>query len=129
MARVRDAMTRELVTMDASCSVGEAATMMARRRVGSVLVLEDGALAGIFTERDIVRALSQDTGAPAESLADWMTRDPVTISPDADLEEARRRMLEGHFRHLPVEEEGRPVGMLSMRDLARASASDSQQPA
>lgn len=115
-----EVMSRKLVEVAASSTVAEAATLMARERVGSTLVLEGGRVAGIFTERDIVRALSLDPDAPREELVHWMTRDPVVIAPEVDVEEAVARMLAGHFRHLPVVEDGAVVGMLSMRDLVRA---------
>ena len=112
-------MTPVLLTAPASTTIGEAASLMAQRRVGSALVVEDEQLLGIFTERDIVKALSQDSLATQEAIGHWMTRDPQTITPDASLEEALQRMVSGNFRHLPVLEGGRLVGMLSMRDVSR----------
>ena len=100
--------------------------MMSQRRVGSTLVCKDDRLVGIFTERDILRAVSHDASAMRDSLEHWMTRRPHIIAPDADLDEALRIMVEGHFRHLPVVEEGRVVGMLSMRDVSRVSLEQDQ---
>src|SRR5438552_3490680 len=83
--------------------------------IGSILVLEGGALVGIFTERDILRAL-QGTHADAARVSfvsEWMTRDPVTIGPDASVGVALDRMLEGGFRHLPVIEDGKLAGVVS----------------
>ena len=100
--------------------------MMSQRRVGSTLVCKDDRLVGIFTERDILRAVSHDASAMRDCLEHWMTRRPHTIAPDADLDEALRIMVEGHFRHLPVVEEGRVIGMLSMRDVSRVSLEQDQ---
>ena len=116
---VRDAMTPVVLTAPASTTIAEAASLMAQRRVGSALIVEGERLLGIFTERDIVKALSQDSQAVQQAIGHWMTRDPQSISPDVSLEEALQRMVEGNFRHLPVLEEGRLVGMLSMRDISR----------
>lgn len=126
MTRVRDVMTTQLVTVGPSATVAQAATLMGEHHVGSALVVEGETLLGIFTERDIVRALSQDFDAPREPILDWMTHDPVTIEPDATVQEALDRMLSGGFRHLPVVEGGRLVGIISMRDLSRAMAERSE---
>jgi CBS domain-containing protein len=122
MTTVRDIMTKELITVEASATVAETATVMGGHHVGSALVLEGDSLAGIFTERDIVRALSQDFDAARHSISHYMTRTPTTVSPDATLQEALNLMLSGGFRHLPVVDENRPIGMLSMRDISRATA-------
>ena len=115
-------MTKELVTVKSDATVAEAATVMGERKVGSALVIDDEELVGIFTERDIVRALSQDFDAPGHPITHWMTRDPLTISPEMTVKEALDVMLTRGFRHLPVVEGQMPVGMVSMRDLSRATA-------
>lgn len=120
---VRDAMTQVVLSAPAGTTIAEAASLMAQRRVGSALVVEGERLLGIFTERDIVKALSQDGQATHQAIGHWMTKDPQTISPEASLEDALQRMLDGHFRHLPVMEEGKLIGMLSMRDISRLSVS------
>lgn len=122
MTTVGDIMSTELVTVSASSTVAEAATVMGERHVGSALVMEGDALLGIFTERDIVRALSQDFDAPGHPLSHWMTTNPLTIDPDASVEEALSRMLAGGFRHLPVVDGGSTLGVISMRDISRAQA-------
>jgi CBS domain-containing protein len=120
MSSVAELMSRELTWLEPESSVAEAAGVMASRRVGSILVMEGGRLAGIFTERDIVRALSNDIQAPRDPVGHWMTRSPRTIAPEASHEDAIRMMTEGNFRHLPVADaSGAVVGMLSMRDLVR----------
>ena len=121
MTAVREVMTEQLVTVEPSTSVAAAVTIMGIQRVGAVLVMEDARLEGIFTERDLVRALSYDIGAASQPVAHWMTRDPVTVSPEASVEQALETMLGGHFRHLPVMQGDTLVGIVSIRDLSRAA--------
>src|SRR5215469_5610802 len=118
--KVRDVMTQVVLTAETGMTVAEAASLMAQRRVGSALVTERDQLIGIFTERDIVKALSQDSAAIHQAIGHWMTRNPETISSEATADEALRRMIHGGFRHLPVVDEDQMVGMISMRDLSRA---------
>ncbi len=122
MTSVGEIMTKQLVTVESGATVAEAATVMGERKVGSALVIDEGALVGIFTERDIVRALSQDFDAPGHPITHWMTRDPATISPETTVQAALDMMLTRGFRHLPVVDGTSPVGMVSMRDLSRATA-------
>ncbi|MDP8956031.1 MAG: CBS domain-containing protein [Actinomycetota bacterium] len=122
MSIVREIMSTKLVSVEPSATVAEAATVMGERHVGSALVLEGGNLVGIFTERDIVRALSQDFDAPGHPVSHWMTRDPKTIKAEASVQEALDVMLSGGFRHIPVLEDRDVVGMVSMRDVSKASA-------
>jgi len=117
--KVREVMTQVVLTAEPGITIAEVASLMAQRRVGSALVLEHDRMIGIFTERDIVKALSQDASAVHQAIVHWMTRSPQTISSDATVEEALRRMVAGGFRHLPVMDDDRLVGMLSMRDLSR----------
>jgi CBS domain-containing protein len=119
--KISEAVSRELTMAGSQTTIAEAASLMSQRRIGSTLVVAGDRLLGIFTERDIVRAVSQDPSAVREELEHWMTRRPHTIAPDAELEEALKIMVDGDFRHLPVVEEGRLVGMLSMRDVSRVT--------
>jgi CBS domain-containing protein len=116
-------MNTDLVSVDPESTVAEAAQAMSVRRVGSVLVLDGARLLGIFTERDIVRALATEHDAAGHSVGQWMTRDPATLTPDHDEAEALHLMIERGFRHVPVVEGDRAVGMVSIRDLTpRAEA-------
>ncbi len=121
MATIREVMSTNLVSVGPTATVSEAATMMGRNQVGSALVLEGNAIAGIFTERDIVRALAADFDAPSGPVSHWMTKEPATIDADATAEVALDMMLSGGYRHLPVVEEGELVGMVSIRDLSAAT--------
>ena len=121
MTTVRDVMSSDLVVVAPSATVQHAATRMYAKHTGSSLVMEGDRLVGIFTERDIVRALSGTSDAGRSSLIrDRMTPDPQCITAGATVGEALDRMLNGGFRHLPVIEDDRVIGMVSMRDLAGA---------
>ena len=109
---------QDLATLSPDDSVADAAALMAERRLGAVMVVERGRLVGIFTERDMVSrvvAAGRDPGATA--LAQVMTPDPDTLEPGDFAREALQRMAAKGYRHLPVVEDGRPVGMVSVRDL------------
>src|SRR2546421_5252761 len=116
MATVRDVMKTSLHSVGPTETVGEAVAVMAQHRIGSVLIMEGDRLLGIFTERDTVRALSQAHDAARHEIVSWMTHDPQTVSPDEDSEAALRTMLARGFRHLPVIDGGKVVGIVSMRD-------------
>jgi CBS domain-containing protein len=122
MATVAELMSTTLVTVAPATTIAEAATVMGGHHVGSSLVMEGGALVGIFTERDILRALSQDFDAPGHAVSHWMTRNPKSVEPDVEAEDALERMLAGGFRHFPVVEGDRVLGVVSMRDLSRAAS-------
>jgi CBS domain-containing protein len=117
MAAIREVMSTELVSVPPSAGVAEAAAVMSTRHVGATLVLEAGRLIGIFTERDILRALASDFDAAGHRVSDWMTRDPVTASPDAEVAEILGVMLDRGFRHVPIVDGGAVVGIVSMRDV------------
>jgi CBS domain-containing protein len=111
-------MSTLLVTVPADATVAEAAQVMSIQHVGAALIVDGDALHGIFTERDIVRALAAEHDAAGHGVAGWMTPDPVTLGPDAKIVDARDRMLEEGFRHIPVVEEGRLIGIVSLRDVS-----------
>ncbi len=123
MQRVIDLMAGDLLTVEADALLADAARSMHDRRVGAVLVLEGERLVGVFTERDILRAVA-DGLTGAATVGDWMTRGPETIEPDATAEHAAVLMIHGGFRHLPVVSEGKVVGILSIRDLMRSVLDD-----
>ena len=118
MATVREVMSETLFTVNPSSTVGEAVALMAQHRVGAMVVMDGTRLAGIFTERDTVRAISQSYDAPSHEVSSWMTREPVTVGPDEQVEDALKTMLDKGFRHLPVVENGEVIGIVSIRDLA-----------
>jgi CBS domain-containing protein len=120
--KVQEIMSTTLTTVEPESTLGEAATIMGERHVGSVLVCEEDRLMGILTERDIVRALSTAHDAPQRPVIEWMTKDPTTARPEDEVRNALRVMVDGGFRHLPIVDGGQPVGMVSIRDVAGAMA-------
>ena len=101
----------------ADTTVTEAARRMREGNTGAAMVLEGTRLAGIFTERDALFRVLAVARNPSETpVAAVMTRDPQTIHPDKPFDEALRMMHEGRFRNVPVVEDGRPLGMVSVRD-------------
>jgi CBS domain-containing protein len=123
MPRVADHMARGVLTVAADATLRDAAERMAERGVGAVVILEGEAVAAILTERDVMNAVAAGKGASA-TVAESMTRDPETIEPDDTTDHAASLMIHGGFRHLPVVEQGRVVGILSIRDLMRVALDD-----
>jgi CBS domain-containing protein len=123
MQRVIDLMAGDLLTVEADAALTDAARSMHDRRVGAVLVLEGERLVGVFTERDVLRAVAHGV-TPEATVGEWMTRGPETIEPDETAEHAAVLMIHGGFRHLPVVDEGTVVGILSIRDLMRSVLDD-----
>lgn len=120
MTTVGDIMTASLFSIEPTTTVAEAATVMGERRIGSALVMDGDRLLGIFTERDIVRALGEHFDAAGHAVSEWMTADPVTVPPSTPAEEALGTMLGRGFRHLPVADGDHVLGIVSMRDLTAA---------
>jgi CBS domain-containing protein len=120
MAQLRDLMNTSVVTAAPDTTVTEAAAGMVRARVGSVVVLQGSFLAGILTERDVLRAAASGENLSRSKVSDWMSADPQAVGPDMPAEEAAQIMLLNGFRHLPVVD-GRVVcGVVSIRDLFAA---------
>jgi CBS domain-containing protein len=118
MPVAREHMSRDLLSVSPGEPLQEVAQRMVDRDVGAVLVMEGSDLSGILTERDVLRAVA--AGIRDDTLvADWMTRDPDTMTPDDTTQHAAVLMIHGGFRHMPLVEGGEVVGMLSIRDLMR----------
>jgi CBS domain-containing protein len=116
-------MTRNLLTISAAATLGEAAALMTERGVGAVVVLEGETIAAILTERDVMKAVGSG-GDGGAAVSEWMTRHPETIEPADTTDHAASLMIHGGYRHLPVVEEGRVVGIVSIRDLMRVALDD-----
>ena len=123
MNLVADLMAADVLAVEAGASLTAAVGSMEERRVGAVLVLDGERLVGVFTERDVLRAVAQGL-TPDATVGDWMTHSPETIEPDETAEHAAVLMIHGGFRHLPVVAAGKVVGILSIRDLMRAVLDD-----
>ena len=122
LSTVAEVMARDLLMVEQTTSLVGAAVAMTGRSVGAVLVVADGRLTGILTERDVLRAVA--SGSIDGNVADWMTRSPETVDTDETTQQAAVVMIHGGFRHLPVIDGGRPVGIVSIRDLVRVSLDD-----
>ncbi len=111
-----------VVSVNPSATLGEVATVLARQSVGLVVVLgAEGALEGVVSERDVIRRLATDgPWALNMSVEQAMTRNVITITPRASVDEAMAIMTAGNFRHLPVVDKGDLVGLISIRDVVRA---------
>ena len=109
---------QKLLHLPPTATVREAAREMRKRHVGAVLVVTADHLEGIFTERDVVnRVVAEGLDPDRTQLNDVMTRNPDTVGPNDTALEALRRMQDGGFRHLPVVDRGRLVGIVSRRDF------------
>lgn len=117
--QVREVMTSDPCTLSAESTLLEAAKEMREGDIGSVIVMDDGSICGIVTDRDIVvRAIAQGMDPAETPLGDICSRELVTLSPDQQVDDAVHLMRENGVRRLPVEEGGRPVGIVSLGDLA-----------
>jgi CBS domain-containing protein len=117
MALLRDLMTTQVAATRPETPVAEAAAAMVAASVGSAVVMQGNFLAGILTERDVLKAAASGTDLSTARVSDWMTPDPQSASPETSAAEAAQIMLMNGFRHLPVVD-GRVVcGVVSLRDL------------
>jgi CBS domain-containing protein len=118
---LRDFMTSEdVLTIPADITLGEAARLMRGRNVGAAVVTEGERIVGIFTERDLLRAIADSRHPDQGQVQSYMTPDPLTLPSDHAPSEAARIMSERKFRHIPVVDGDRLVGIVSIRDLVGA---------
>ncbi len=120
MATLGELMTTTVVTVAPDSSVAEAAAAMVAAGAGSAVVMQGAFLAGILTERDVLRAAASAEDLCQSRVSEWMTADPKALGPDASAEEAAQVMLLSGFRHLPVVEGRQVRGVVSLRDLFAA---------
>lgn len=109
--------SQRIITVPRTASVRTAAHVMKEARIGALAVIDEGRLVGIFTERDaLFRVLAGRLDPDRTTVDEVMTRDPTTVGPERSIVHALHLMHDGGFRHLPVVERGRPIGMVSIRD-------------
>lgn len=120
MMVLRDLMTTCVSTTTPDASVSAAAAGMVKAHVGSAVVMQGSFLAGILTERDVLRAAASGEDLSVSAVAAWMTPDPQSASPSTSVAEAAQIMLLNGFRHLPVVEGRTVCGVVSLRDLFAA---------
>jgi CBS domain-containing protein len=123
MHALADVMTRAVFTVERGLPLRDAAAQMAARSVGAAIVLEGERLLGILTERDVLRAVGADRDR-STTVEECMTKHPETAEPSDTTDHAAALMIHGGFRHLPVVDGGRVVGIVSIRDLMRVTLDD-----
>jgi CBS domain-containing protein len=123
---VEEIMTRDPRTVSASDTIIDAARVMNESDIGDVVVVDGDQVRCIVTDRDIVvRAVAQGRDPQSTSVGDVCTSDLVTIEPEASVDDALQKMRDADIRRLPVVRDGRPVGILSLGDLAVEREPDS----
>jgi len=120
MATLRDVMTTSVVTTAPQTPLAQAAAAMVAAGVGSAIVMQGSFLAGIVTERDVLRAAASGQDLRDSAVSEWMTADPQSASSDSSPEEAAQIMLLNGFRHLPVIDGRNVCGVVTLRDLFAA---------
>jgi CBS domain-containing protein len=116
--QVGELMRREVRTTTGSATVAEVARMLRDDGISSVVVLDDGRLSGIITERDVVAVVAEGRDPNTTPVREGMTSELDTVEPRTDVLEAAARMARRRIRHLPVVQDGSVVGMVSIRDLS-----------
>ena len=110
-----------LLTIEPSGRAVDAVKTMSEQNLGSLIVLDQGRMLGVLTFREILQALAQRSGTLGDvRVADVMVRDPVTATPDMEVNDLRRTMLDSGARYLPVVQDGKLLGVISFRDVAKA---------
>jgi CBS domain-containing protein len=112
---------KDVVTIRPDATVRELLALLARHNIGAAVVSSDGTTVdGIVSERDIVRRLNGNEGALGDTVAQIMTSEVKTCDASSSLDDIRKTMTEGRFRHLPVCEDGNLVGVISIGDVVKA---------
>jgi CBS domain-containing protein len=126
--RILRGKSHEVLTTEGSARLAEVCQLLAERRIGAVPVMEGDSLIGIISERDVVRALARaGAGALGEPVSGIMTRAVRTITRATTVDQAMEIMTEGRFRHLPVVEAGRLIGIVSIGDVVKSRLEDQQR--
>jgi CBS domain-containing protein len=122
---------REVISISCDATLSEAARLLARRRIGAIVVRdEQGALAGILSERDVVRAVAEESvSALAHPVSAYMTRAVATCSENDTVEDLMEMMTMGRFRHLPVVDNDVITGMISIGDVVKTRIAETVQEA
>jgi CBS domain-containing protein len=110
-----------LLSIEPAGKVVDAVGTMARENLGSLVVMEQGRMVGMLSFHEVLRAVASKSGALGETrVSDIMVRDPVTAAPEMEVNDLRRTMLESGARYLPVMQDGKLLGVISFRDVAKA---------
>jgi CBS domain-containing protein len=129
MGTLADIAKPTFITVAPEDTLGEVAERMTRQNTGAVVVKDFGKLIGILTERDMLRAMAARVHTSDARVRQWMTADPITAPPDMDLDEAAQIMLDNGFRHLPVVEGQKVLGVVSLRRVLGGRRQPASEPA
>lgn len=116
--QILDQKGRNVFSIHSSATVYEALQIMSEKNIGALLVMDDGQLKGIFSERDYARkVVLQNKASKETSINEIMTHNVITVNPYNSIDECMELMSNKHIRHLPVEDKGKVVGILSISDI------------
>ena len=119
MPHTAELLVREVVSVSPSDTVEEVTRLMKRRHLGCVVVVDGGKVSGVFTERDLLtRVVPEGVDPKATPVSKVMTTEPKTVDKSEPLERVFSVLAERRFRHVPITDDGRPVGMVSLSDFA-----------
>src|SRR5437764_7182794 len=116
---VADLMAADVLTATPSETIADVSARMGERKVGSIVFVDDTRPVGILTERDMIKVAASGTDTSIAKVSEWMTENPDTVDPEVDVDDAFHRLTEHGYRHMPVVDNGKLVGIVSLRDLVR----------
>jgi CBS domain-containing protein len=119
--QLSEVMRTDYIAVAPEDTLGETAQKLVDAKTGAAVVIDFGRLIGIISERDLLKAMAGRVHTSDARVREWMTPDPIIASPDTEVEEAAKTMLDNNFRHLPVVEGDRVVGVASLRRLVGAA--------
>lgn len=130
VSRIINEKGRNVVTVAPTASLAAIAATLAEKRIGAVVVTDNDAIGGIISERDIVRAIARHGGdGLTKPASEWMTAKVVTCAPEDTIHDVMQKMTSGRFRHLPVVEDGKLAGIVSIGDVVKRRIEDVEREA
>jgi CBS domain-containing protein len=130
VSRIINEKGRDVTTASSDASLAAIAATLAQKKIGAVLVMDGDAIGGIISERDIVRAVARQGGEALSTPAkEWMTADVITCTLEDTINEVMQKMTSGRFRHLPVVEDGKLAGIISIGDVVKRRIEDVEREA
>ena len=114
---VSDLMTADVLTANPSETIAEVSTRMGERKVGSIVVVDGERPVGILTERDMIKVAASGTDTSIAKVSEWMTENPDTVDPDVDVDDAFHRLTDHGYRHMPVVENGKLLGIVGDEEI------------
>ena len=127
MAKIRDLMSKKMITLQAHASIYQAVKLMNKNRIGSLIIVRNGETVGILTERDLLERVLEKCKNPKEThVFEVMTNHVITGNPDMEIPEAASLMFKNKVKKLPIVEGNKLVGMVTLTDIARATSVDEE---